>query len=71
MIFSFGVVGSLVPFCTRPVYSRAVLFSFPCFGLFINLFFIDQKKKKKKNSFQKQELNRPLIISYDNPGGKN
>ena len=43
--FSFGVVCALVPFCTLPVYSRVVLFSIPCFGLFINLLFIDQKNK--------------------------
>ena len=34
-----------MPFCTRPVYSRVLLFLTPCFGMFINLLFIDQKKK--------------------------
>ena len=44
--FSFVVVCAQVPFCTRPVYSRVLLFSFSCFGLFIKLLFIDKKKKK-------------------------
>ena len=34
-----------MPFCTRPVYSRVLLFSIPCFGLIIYLLFIDQKQK--------------------------
>ena len=48
--FSLGVVCSLVPFCTRPVYFRVVLFSTPFFGLFIKFAFY-RSKKKKKNIF--------------------
>ena len=44
--FSLVVVCSLVPFCTRPVYFRVVLFLAPYFGLFINFAFYRSKKKK-------------------------
>ena len=37
-----------MPFCTRPVYLRVVLFSAPFFGLFIKFAFYRSKKKKKK-----------------------
>ena len=48
----FVAVCAQVPFCTRPVYSRVLLFSTPCFDLFINLLFIDQKKKKRGVALQ-------------------
>ena len=47
--FSFVVVCAQVPFCSCPVYSRVLLFSFSCFGLFIKLLFIDKKKKNWGN----------------------
>ena len=53
-----------MPFCTRPVYFRVVLFSIPCFGLFINLLFIDQKKKKKKLSMQTQHMAYCCILLF-------
>ena len=38
------IVCSLVPFCTRPVYFRVVLFLAPYFGLFIKFAFYRSKK---------------------------
>ena len=41
--FSLDDVCSFVPFCTRPVYFRVVLFSAPFFGLFIKFAFYRSK----------------------------
>ena len=49
-----------MPFCTCPVYSRVLLLSFPCFGLFINLLFID----KKKNDWNRPDAGLSQIECY-------